>query len=84
MPDDSPPTLNQQLIQVGVSESHASMLLSGARKPSLPLRLRLQGSLGIPLLKWDEGPEAVKSAMAEAAADAARANAAANAPGCPA
>lgn len=76
----SAPSLNARLIACGVSESYASLLASGIRKPSLELALDLEEKLGIAPAAWRQGPAAVRAALA--VADASRPGS--TAPGCPA
>jgi transcriptional regulator with XRE-family HTH domain len=52
MQSDSPPSLNARLIGIGISESYASLLANGHRRPSLSLALKIAAELGIPVEFW--------------------------------
>ena len=50
-------TLAERLRSIGISESYASQIMNGRRKPSLPLALKIHRELGVQL-----GPIAAASA----------------------
>jgi transcriptional regulator with XRE-family HTH domain len=70
-PESAPePSLNARLMSAGVSESYASLLANGHRRPSLDLALELETKLGLAPSFWRDRPD-----LAEAASTP---------PGCPA